>query len=92
MPKGIVTVNVLPSPSTLSTRTVPPWRLTSSCTSARPMPVPSYVRPRLLLDAVEALEHARQFVGRDADAGVAHRQARLAVSGVHAHVDVACPR
>ena len=28
------------------------------------------------LDAVEALEHARQLVGRDADAGVAHAAAR----------------
>ena len=42
----------------------------------------AFVRPTAaVLDAMEALEHARQFVGWDAHAGVAHRQARLAVSG-----------
>ena len=37
------------------------------------MPVPSCVRPRAPLDAVEPLEQARQLVGGDADAGVARR-------------------
>ena len=59
-------------------RTVPPCSLTSSCTSASPMPLPSMVRPLRTLDAVEALEQSRQLVRRDAGAGVAHRRARHA--------------
>ena len=43
-PVGIVTVNVVPAPGWLATSTVPPCSLTSSCTSASPMPVPSCVR------------------------------------------------
>ncbi|CAM4304791.1 hypothetical protein COSO111634_36595 [Corallococcus soli] len=41
-------VKVLPSSTTLSTRTSPPCCATSSLTSASPMPVPSWVRPRAL--------------------------------------------
>ena len=37
---GSVTVNVLPSPSTLSTAIVPSWRSTRSLTMASPKPVP----------------------------------------------------
>ena len=39
------TVNVEPFPSSLSTCTVPPCSLTSSCTSASPIPDPSWLRP-----------------------------------------------
>src|SRR5207253_1783497 len=39
-----LTVKVVPFPSWLWTRTVPPCRDTSSCTRARPIPVPSWVR------------------------------------------------
>src|SRR6185312_15689784 len=40
----MLTVNVLPSPSTVVTAMVPSCSFTSSCTRARPMPVPSCVR------------------------------------------------
>ena len=46
------------------------------------MPVPSWVRPRCALDAVEALEQARQLARRNADAGVAHRELDAAVAAV----------
>ena len=46
VPIGTDTMKVLPCPYVLSARTEPPWSLTSSWTSARPMPVPSCVRPR----------------------------------------------
>ena len=45
-PSGIVTANVVPVPTSLSAVIDPPCSLTSSCTSARPMPLPSCVRPR----------------------------------------------
>ncbi len=45
-PKGIATVKVVPWSTALSTVTVPPCSLTSSWTSASPIPVPSWVRDR----------------------------------------------
>ena len=45
VPVGILTVNVEPRPNSLTTPTAPPWSLTSSVTSASPMPVPSCVLP-----------------------------------------------
>ena len=44
VPNGIETMKVVPRPTALSTRMVPPWSLTSSCTSARPIPEPSNER------------------------------------------------
>jgi hypothetical protein len=41
-PSGSETVNVVPRRRSLSTPIVPPCSLTSSCTSARPMPDPSW--------------------------------------------------
>ena len=46
VPSGRRTVKVLPTPTSLATEIVPPCRRTSSCTSARPMPLPSMLRPR----------------------------------------------
>ena len=46
VPRGRVTVNVVPRPSALSTPIVPPCRRTRSRTSASPIPVPSCVRER----------------------------------------------
>ncbi len=42
---GMRTVKVVPSPSRLDTSTEPPCSSVRSFTSARPMPVPSWVRP-----------------------------------------------
>ena len=61
-------------------RIVPPCSRTSSWVSARPMPVPSWVRDFCALDAVEALEHARQLVLGNADARVLDRQLDAAVA------------
>ena len=44
-PSGSSTRNSEPSPCTLEASIRPPCSLTSSCTSARPMPEPSWVRP-----------------------------------------------
>ena len=71
---GCARVNVVPRPSSLATSIVPPCSLTSSWTSARPMPEPSCVRPSRAVDAMEALEQARQLVLGHADAGVRDSQ------------------
>ena len=81
-PSGIDTVKVVPWPSTLAARTVPPCSFTSSCTSARPMPLPSWVRPRAPSTRWKRSKMRGSSLGRNADAGVAHgeldRVARLA--------------
>ena len=64
------TVNVLPRPSVLSAVTSPPCIFVSSCTSARPMPVPSWRAALRPLDAVKAVEDARQLGRGDAGPGV----------------------
>ena len=46
VPKGSETVKVVPWPSWLCASMAPPCSLTSSCTSARPMPEPSNERLR----------------------------------------------
>ena len=71
-------MKVVPRPGRLATAMVPPCSLTSSCTSARPMPEPSWVRARAPSIAVEALEDARQLALGNADAGVRHGRARRA--------------
>ena len=68
------TVNVLPVPGSLPTDTLPPCSAASSCTRARPMPVPSRVRAVAPGDAVEAVEQLRQLLGDDPHAGVGDRQ------------------
>mgnify|MGYP003694576487 CR=1 FL=1 len=62
------------APAQLAFRRRPRHRgsLTSSVTSASPMPVPSCVVPCCALHAVEALEDARDLVRRDPDAGIAN--------------------
>ena len=68
---GSRTVNVVPWPSVLRTRTVPPMRSDSSFTIARPRPEPSGGRPGCApVVEVEALERVRHVLGRQADAGV----------------------
>ena len=57
-----MTRNVEPCPSALSTWIVAAVQRTSSRTSARPMPLPSKLRPPRAVDAMEALEEARQLV------------------------------
>ena len=70
-PRGIVTVNVLPSPSTLSTRTVPPCSF-DQLVDERQADAGALVRAAAaVLHPVEALEHPRQLFRRNADAGVA---------------------
>ena len=64
--------NVVPSPGRLSQVMLPPWAVTISRTIASPSPVPLAVR--LAGHAEEALEQVRQVLGRDAHAGVGHRQ------------------
>ncbi len=64
----------------LRTETVPPCRSTSRFTRASPMPSPpcDAVQPLRLLD--EEVEHAGEELGRDAVAGVADAEHRLAPS------------
>ena len=45
-PYGRVTVNAVPAPTRLCTLILPPCMLTSSCTRANPIPLPSCVRRR----------------------------------------------
>ena len=66
---------VLPRPGSLSTVIVPPIRATSRAAMVRPRPVPPYFR----VVEVSSCSKARKIlllVGRDADAGVAHREAQ----------------
>ena len=67
-----MTRNVAPSPGRLSMVSRPRWRLTMCLTMARPSPVPPLSRLSAGVDAVEALGQARQVLGRDARAVVAH--------------------
>ena len=69
---GSVSVNVVPAPSALSTRIVPPWRWTIPKTIASPRPGPALLRRE------EGLEDLLERLRRDADAGVrdADRDAR----------------
>ena len=60
---GNFSVNVDPSPGVLATSTVPPWAWAMCLTIDSPRPVPPMSRERELIDAVEALEDARQVVG-----------------------------
>ena len=55
-PNGKRIVNVVPAPSVLLALMRPPCRLTSSCTRARPIPLPSFERAWADLDAVEPFE------------------------------------
>ena len=74
LPSGIDTVNVVPSPTALSTRivaAVQPHQLVHQRQADARALVGARARA---LDAVEALEQARQLVLRDADAGVRDRQ------------------
>lgn len=53
----------------------------------------AFVRPAPhVVDAMEALEHARQFFARNAHSGIAHGQAGMSVSRRHAHFDFAFER
>ena len=55
---------------------VPPCSRTSSCTSARPMPVPSWVRARAPCTRWKRSNMRGSSVGGNADAGVADARAR----------------
>ena len=71
-------MNSLPRPSpSLRASTVPPCISTSVFTSVRPMPSPSRERSSDVIDLREHLEEARQLLGGDADAVVAHPDHRL---------------
>ena len=68
---GSSTVNVAPCPSPgLGARTVPPCSSTSCFTIERPSPSPPAWRVVRRVGLAEAVEHVRQELGRDADAGV----------------------
>ena len=47
VPSGMVTMKEEPSPRRLSAWIEPPWSLTNSCTSDKPIPLPSWVRLRI---------------------------------------------
>ena len=81
LPSGIVTVNVLPSPSMLSTLNRSAVELDQFLHQRQPDAGALVRAAAALFDAVEALEHARQFLGRNAHAGIANGQARLALAG-----------
>ena len=81
-------VNVLPRPRVLSARTEPPCSRTSSCTRARPMPVPSCVRPRAPSTRWNRSKMPRQLLGRDARPGVADGQLHRAADGPQADGDL----
>ena len=70
-PVRIATMNVVPRPSSLVTATVPPCRRASSCTSASPMPVPSWVRARACFTRWKRSNMRGSSDCGDADAGVA---------------------
>ena len=88
-PPGSCTVKSVPRPSRLATATSPPCSLTSSCTSARPMPVPSWVRERALRHPVEALEQRGRSASANADAGVADRSSTRSPRSAQRHADLA---
>ena len=68
---------VVPSPALLVTAIWPPCAWTSDCAIASPSPVPPRPGSRVV-GAVEAVEEARQVLGRDSFPGVADRRHRLA--------------
>ena len=67
-------MNTLPAPGALTSRISPPSSLDSSRLIARPRPVPPYLRLVRAVGLLERLEDDLLLVGRDADAGVAHRE------------------
>ena len=88
---GRRTVKVLPTPSWLSTETLPPCCSTTCCTPASPMPLPA-VQPGHVRPALEPLEDARPVRRRDAQPLVGHRQHRPRAVPRHAHRDLAAVR
>ena len=83
---------MLPRPGSLSTPIVPPIRPTSRAAMVRPNPVPPYLRVVRAVRLLEGPEDPLPPVGRDADAGVGHREAedglplgRGAVGDFHPH-------
>ena len=74
MPNGAVKWNVVPLPGSLSSQIFPPIRWTSVAEIVKPSPVPPkrrVVEPSAWLNASKIV---CVLVGRDADAGVAHRE------------------
>ena len=86
-PERHADLNVLPRPSVLSAFTSPPCIFASSCTSARPIPVPSWVRLFAPLDAVKTVEDARQLGRGDARPGVHDLEHRARVAAAQADRD-----
>ena len=74
-PNRAVKAKVLPRPGSLSTVIVPPIRATSRAAIVRPRPVPPYFRVVEVSSCSKARKIRLLLVGRDADAGVAHREA-----------------
>ena len=64
----------------LCASTVPPCISTSARTSASPIPSPPCGAVERRVDLGEEVEHARQVVGRDPDAGVLHAHRDLALA------------
>ena len=73
-PKGIETMNVLPSPSLLCTATLPPSCSANSLTRASPIPLPSRLPITRCGDPMKALKNALQLPLRDTDSAVADNQ------------------
>ena len=71
------TVKVVPTPTSDATMTVPPLRSTTWRTSASPSPVPPLSRLLCTVDAVEALEDAREVLRGDSGAGVGDHRSEL---------------
>ncbi len=82
----------LPLPAMLSTDTVPPEFRKLMHQSWSPMPVPSCGASAAVFDPVEALEHSRKFLRRNADACVAHREHGFPVLRRQAHFNPAVDR
>lgn len=87
---GSVTTNRLPPPGPSVTRTCPPWAVTSSRTTARPIPLPAV--PDAAAPPHEAVEDPLPLLGGDAGAGVGHRDRGQRRLGGHRRLHRAAPR
>ncbi len=84
---GIETRNVEPCPGSLTTSTSPSCRRTSSRTSARPMPLPSTLRPPAPRTRWNRSKRCGSSAAAMPSAGVAHLQDRRAALAAQAHLD-----
>ena len=84
-PNGMRTRNVVPAPSVLAASIVPPCSFTSSCTSARPMPEPSCVRPASISTRWKRSKRRGSSASGMPTPVSATSSTRRAALGAHAH-------